>query len=102
MLLNPDSNSRLKAQISLWSPMGPHGSGPNWPPWALTGRALMGPIGPDGMGPHGSPWALVSQALVGSPWALMGQALVSPLGTEAWISCVRPEKSHEQSARSQD
>ena len=48
---------------------GPYGPGPDGPPWALMGRALVGaalmappgplwaPLGPYGSGPCGPPWA---------------------------------------------
>ena len=71
---------------------GPHGPGPNGPPWALMGRALVASLGPCGLGPCGPPWLLLGRALVGPPlgpcgpgpcgppWTLMARALVGILG----------------------
>ena len=39
-------------------PLGPHGPGPNGPPWALMGQALARPLGPCGPGPCGPPGPL--------------------------------------------
>ena len=73
--------SYVSVRIFSFLCLGPHGPGPNWPPWAPI---LLGPRGAhwgqaheglDRPGPNGPPWALVGWALIGPPWALKGKSL---------------------------
>ena len=77
----------LRSKVDIYAYAFTHGLGPNGPPWALMGQALMGPpwalMGPDGPGPNGRPWPYC-WALMGRaphpPRALIGQAQMGPLG----------------------
>ena len=63
-----------------WALMGHVGSGPNWSPWALMGRAPMDPLGPNEPGPGGPPGLQWARPYNATSWALMARAVMSPLG----------------------